>query len=281
MKLCRHGDKGREGPGIMDAEGRRRDLSGHICDLDGEMLRPENLDKIRAIDVSTLPIIADEIRYGPCVAGIGKFLCVGLNYSDHAEESGFAVPTEPEIFLKATSAVCGPNDAVIKPKGATKLDWEVELGIVIGADAAYVEVADAPGVIAGFCVINDISERAFQLERGTQWDKGKGCDSFGPIGPWLVTPEQIADVLDLNLWLAVNGRRYQHGNTRSMIFKPDYLVSYISRFMSLQPGDVISTGTPPGVGLGQDPPVYLNAGDEMVLGIDELGQQRQRVISLL
>lgn len=279
MKLLRYGEKGSEAPGILDTDGSIRDLSGHIDDISGETLRAESLDRLRTLDLSVLPRVEDTVRYGPCVAGIGKFLCVGLNYSDHAEESGFAVPEEPEIFTKATSAVNGPDDDIIKPRNATKLDWEVELGIVIGENTAYIPVEDAPRAIAGYCVINDVSERAFQLERGSQWDKGKGCDTFGPIGPWLVTPDEIVDVHNLNLWLEVNGKRYQDGNTRTMIFKPDFLVSYISQFMSLQPGDVISTGTPPGVGLGQKPPVYLEVNDRISLGIDQLGEQHQTVIA--
>lgn len=279
MKLLRYGERGSEAPGILDAGGNIRDLSGHVDDITGETLRGVCLNRLRTFDLSALPRVEEEARYGPCVAGIGKFLCVGLNYTDHAEESGFAVPEEPEIFTKATSAVNGPDDDIIKPRNATKLDWEVELGIVIGEDAAYIPVEDAPKAIAGYCVINDVSERAFQLERGSQWDKGKGCDTFGPIGPWLVTPDEIADVHNLNLWLEVNGKRYQDGNTRTMIFKPDFLVSYISQFMSLQPGDVISTGTPPGVGLGQKPPVYLEVNDRISLGIDHLGEQHQTVIA--
>ena len=279
MKLLRYGERGSEAPGVLDATGNIRDLSGHIDDINGATLRADCLNRLRTLDLSTLPRVEGGVRYGPCVAGIGKFLCVGLNYSDHAEESGFAVPEEPEIFTKATSAVNGPDDDIIKPRYATKLDWEVELGVVIGEDAAYISVEDAPEAIAGYCVINDVSERVFQLERGSQWDKGKGCDTFGPIGPWLVTPDEIADVNNLNLWLEVNGKRYQDGNTRTMIFKPDFLVSYLSQFMSLQPGDVISTGTPPGVGLGQKPPVYLEVNDRISLGIDQLGEQHQTVVA--
>jgi 5-carboxymethyl-2-hydroxymuconate isomerase len=216
-------------------------------------------------------------RLGPCVARPGKFICIGLNYADHAAETGAEVPKEPVVFLKATSAVSGPNDSIIKPRGATKLDWEVELAVVIGSECRYVDVKSAESAIAGYCVCNDVSERAFQLERGGQWDKGKGCDSFGPIGPWLVTTDELSDTSDLDMWLEVNGKRYQSGSTRTMIFRPAFLVSYLSQFMSLQPGDIISTGTPPGVGLGQKPPVYLNVGDTVTLGIARLGTQRQVV----
>ena len=218
-------------------------------------------------------------RLGPCVGRVGKFVCIGLNYADHAAESGASVPEEPVIFLKATSAICGANDDIIKPRNSNKLDWEVELGIVIGERARHVEATNALDHVAGYCVINDISEREFQLERGGTWDKGKGCDTFGPLGPWLVTRDEIKDVNNLRLWLEVNGRRFQNGSTRTMVFKPDFLVSYVSRFMTLLPGDIISTGTPPGVGLGQKPPLYLNIGDVMELGIDSLGRQRQTVVA--
>jgi 2-keto-4-pentenoate hydratase/2-oxohepta-3-ene-1,7-dioic acid hydratase in catechol pathway len=224
-------------------------------------------------------VVGNVTRVGPCVGNVGKFLCVGLNYADHAAESGMPVPKEPEIFSKATSAICGPNDDIIQPRDSEKLDWEVELAIVIGRDASYVSESTAHEFIAGYCVCNDVSERGFQLERGSQWDKGKGCDTFGPIGPWLVTPDEIADPLNLDMWLEVNGHRYQDGTTRTMVFGPAFIVSYLSRFMSLQPGDVITTGTPPGVGLGQKPPVYLKPGDRIELGIRSLGTQRQTVVA--
>lgn len=279
MKLLRHGEPGREKPGILDDEGKIRDLSEHVPDLNGQALTPESLDKLRQIDIRRLRHVEAGTRYGPCVGNVGKFLCIGLNYADHARESGMAIPEFPELFTKATSAICGPNDNIIKPRDSTKLDWEVELGLVIGSHSAYVPEDKAMKHIAGYCIVNDVSERTFQFDHGTQWDKGKGCDTFGPIGPWLVTHDEIENPLDLNLWLAVNGKRYQDGNTRTMIFDPAYIVSYLSRFMSLQPGDVISTGTPPGVGLGQKPPVYLKVGDVMTLGIDGLGQQIQTVIA--
>lgn len=277
MKLLRYGEPGREKPGILDDEGKIRALSGHLDDIGGDVLTPEGMNKLCQIDIYRLPQVEAGVRYGPCVGNVGKFLCIGLNYADHARESGMAIPEVPEIFTKATSAICGPDDNIVKPRHSTKLDWEVELGLVIGSHSSYVAEEEAMERIAGYCVVNDVSERTFQFDYGSQWDKGKGCDTFGPIGPWLVTRDEIENVLDLNLWLEVNGRRYQNGNTRTMIFNPAYLVSYVSRFMSLQPGDVISTGTPPGVGLGQKPPVYLNVGDVVTLGIDGLGQQTQTV----
>ena len=277
MKLLRYGEPGREQPGILDDEGNIRDLSGYVADIDGNALVPENLDRLRNIDIRQLPRVEDEVRYGPCIGSVGKFLCIGLNYADHARESGMPIPEVPELFSKATSAICGPNDNIIKPLDSTKLDWEVELGLIIGSHCAYVPENKAMEHIAGFCVVNDVSERAFQFDCGTQWDKGKGCDTFGPIGPWLVTRDEIENVLDLNLWLDVNSKRYQNGNTMTMIFDPAFIVSYLSRFMSLQPGDVISTGTPPGVGLGQKPPVYLEEGDTITLGVDGLGKQIQTV----
>jgi len=278
MKLARIGPSGQERPVIVARDGRYRDISSLIGDLGGSALSRDSLAKLAALDIETLPVIGEAERIGPCVANVGKFVCVGLNYADHAAETGAAVPAEPVLFLKATSALCGPNDPVIKPRGSTKLDWEVELGVVIGRTARYVSQAEAPDYIAGFCVINDVSERAFQLEGTGTWDKGKGCDSFGPVGPFLVTPDEAGDINQLSMFLDVNGRRFQNGNTRTMVFKPDFLVAYISNFMSLQPGDIISTGTPPGVGLGQKPPVYLNAGDRLWLGIEGLGEQRQTVI---
>jgi len=277
MKLLRYGESGREKPGMLDAQGRIRDLSSIVDDIALDALSAAGLARLRAIDPTSLPLVEETVRYGACVARVGKFICIGLNYADHAAETGAAIPEEPIIFLKATSAICGPNDKVLKPRGSTKLDWEVELGIVIGEHTSYVPEDRALDHIAGYCVINDVSERNFQIERGGQWDKGKGCDTFGPIGPWLVTRDEAGDVGDLKMWLDVNGRRYQNGSTKTMIFKPAFLVHYVSQFMSLQPGDVISTGTPPGVGLGQKPPVYLNAGDVMELGIEGLGAQRQVV----
>jgi len=277
MKLLRYGESGREKPGMLDAQGRIRDLSSIVDDIALDALSAAGLARLRAIDPASLPLVEETVRYGACVARVGKFICIGLNYADHAAETGAAIPEEPIIFLKATSAICGPNDKVLKPRGSTKLDWEVELGIVIGEHTSYVSEDRALDHIAGYCVINDVSERNFQIERGGQWDKGKGCDTFGPIGPWLVTRDEAGDVDDLKMWLDVNGRRYQNGSTKTMIFKPAFLVHYVSQFMSLQPGDVISTGTPPGVGLGQKPPVYLNAGDVMELGIEGLGIQRQVV----
>ena len=284
MKLLRYGQKGQEKPGVLDAQGRVRDLSGVVTDIAGRWLAPRELDKLRSLDLNTLPLVdgtpQQGLRLGPCVGAVGKFICIGLNYSDHAAESGMEVPKEPVVFNKWTSAICGPDDDVEIPRGSLKTDWEVELGVVIGTGGRYIEEADALKHVAGYCVINDVSERQYQLELGGTWDKGKGCDTFGPLGPWLVTADEVADPHALNLWLEVDGHRYQNGNTSTMVFRVPELVSYLSRFMSLQPGDVISTGTPPGVGLGQKPPVYLRAGQEMRLGIEGLGQQRQRTISL-
>ncbi|WP_022686772.1 fumarylacetoacetate hydrolase family protein [Sphingomonas phyllosphaerae] len=278
MKLVRYGATGAEKPGMIDADGAVRDLSAHVADIAGAMLGDAALAKLAAIDPATLPVVEVD-RYGPCVGAVGKFLCIGLNYSDHAAETGATVPTEPVIFTKATSAIIGPDDDVEIPRGSTKTDWEVELGIVIGTTARYVDEAEALNHIAGYCVINDVSERAFQLERQGTWDKGKGCDTFGPIGPWLVTRDEVADPTALGMWLEVNGHRYQDGSTATMVYKPAFLVHYVSQFMSLQPGDVISTGTPPGVGMGQKPQVFLKAGDVMELGIDGLGTQRQTVVA--
>jgi 2-keto-4-pentenoate hydratase/2-oxohepta-3-ene-1,7-dioic acid hydratase in catechol pathway len=279
MKLLRVGPDGREKPAILDDSGTVRDLSNVISDWSGAHLSDKSLQSIQQLDLTTLPALPKDERIGPCVAKIGKFICIGLNYADHAAETGAEVPDEPVIFNKWTSAVCGPNDPIIKPKNSTKLDWEVELGVVIGKTARYVSNAQATDHIAGYCVINDVSERNFQLERGGQWDKGKGCDSFGPIGPWLVTRDAVTDINNLSIWLEVNGKRYQDGNTRTMIFKVNEIVSYLSQFMSLQPGDVISTGTPPGVGLGLNPPVYLEPDDVVRLGIEGLGEQQQTVIN--
>ncbi|GAC1521077.1 MAG: ureidoglycolate lyase [Collimonas sp.] len=284
MKLLRYGQKGQEKPGVLDAQGRVRDLSGVIADIAGRYLLPQELDKLRALNLDSLPLVAGtpqhDLRLGPCVGAVGKFICIGLNYSDHAAESGMEVPAEPVVFSKWTSAICGPDDDVEIPRGSLKTDWEVELGVVIGIGGRYIDEADALKHVAGYCVINDVSERKYQLELGGTWDKGKGCDTFGPLGPWLVTADEVADPHALNLWLEVDGHRYQNGNTSTMVFQVPALVSYLSRFMSLQPGDVISTGTPPGVGLGQKPPVYLRAGQVMRLGIDGLGEQRQHTISL-
>jgi len=276
MKLLRVGASGQEKPAILDAEGKTRDLSSVVGDIAGDALLPETLAKIAAIDPATLPELAVD-RIGPCVGQVGKFICIGLNYSDHAAESGLDVPKEPVIFMKATSAVCGPNDTVLIPRKSVKTDWEVELGVVIGKGGVYIDEADALDHVAGYCVINDVSEREFQIERSGTWDKGKGCDTFGPIGPWLVTSDEVADPQNLKLWLEVDGHRYQDGTTSTMVFGVQHIVSYISQFMSLQPGDVISTGTPPGVGMGQKPPRYLKGGEVIELGIEGLGQQRQMV----
>ncbi|MDQ0301109.1 fumarylacetoacetate hydrolase family protein [Ancylobacter polymorphus] len=278
MKLVRYGQPGAERPAILDAQGVLRDLSGIVPDIAGATLLPEGLAKIAALDVSTLPVVEGTPRIGACVGQVGKFICVGLNYTDHAAESGMAIPDEPVLFMKATSCIVGPNDDVEIPRGSEKTDWEVELGIVIGKAAKYVSKEDAYDHVAGYCVINDVSERHFQLERGGQWDKGKGCDTFGPIGPWLVTTDEITDPHVLDMWLEVDGKRYQNGSTRTMIFDVPTIVSYVSQFMSLQPGDIISTGTPPGVGLGQKPPVYLKPGQTMRLAISGLGEQRQTTV---
>ena len=278
MKLLRYGPKGQEKPGILDAEGQVRDLSAHVADIGGETLGDAALAKIADLDISSLPVVEID-RYGPCVAGVGKFICIGLNYSDHAEESGLAVPPEPVIFAKATSAICGPNDDIEIPRGSKATDWEVELGVVIGKEAKYIDEADALDYVAGYCVINDISERDFQIERAGQWTKGKSADTFGPIGPWLVTRDEVADPQALSMYLDVNDKRMQDGNTNTMVFGVAHVVAYLSQFMSLQPGDIISTGTPPGVGLGIKPePVYLKAGDKMELGIEGLGTQKQSVV---
>jgi len=278
MKLLRYGSPGREKPGLLDANGTIRDLSGVIADVGGDALLPESLAKLRQLDAKTLPAVDGNQRIGPCVAGVGKFLCVGLNYSDHAAESGMKVPAEPIIFMKATSSIVGPNDELEIPRGSEKTDWEVELGVVIGKTAKYVDEASALDHVAGFCVVHDVSERAFQLEGTGQWVKGKSADTFGPIGPWLVTPDEVPDYDELDMWLEVDGKKYQNGTTKTMVFGVPYLVSYLSRFMSLRPGDIISTGTPPGVGHGMKPPVYLRAGNEVRLGVARLGEQRQRVV---
>jgi 2-keto-4-pentenoate hydratase/2-oxohepta-3-ene-1,7-dioic acid hydratase in catechol pathway len=278
MKLMRHGAKGSERPAIIDADGQLRDLSGVLADIGAADLTPASLAKLAALDIARLPVVERPGRIAPPYAGLGKFICVGLNYADHAAESGLPVPPEPVIFMKATSAVIGANDAVVLPRDSQKSDWEVELGVVIGTRARYVTQEEALGHVAGYCVVNDLSERAYQLERGGTWDKGKGCDTFGPIGPWLVTADEVPDPQNLALWLEVNGKRVQDGHTGTMVFGVAHLVSYISRFMTLEPGDIISTGTPPGVGMGQKPaPTYLRPGDTMRLGIAGLGEQRQTV----
>jgi 2,4-diketo-3-deoxy-L-fuconate hydrolase len=279
MKLFRWGETGRERPGVIDESGVGRDLSGYVRDIDAEWLAVGMITDLRQIDVASLPIVAPSVRVGPCVGRIGKFICIGLNYSDHAAETGNVVPPEPVLFLKATSAVVGPNDDIVIPRGSRETDWEVELGVVIGKKASYVDEAMAMSHVAGYCVINDVSEREFQLERQGTWDKGKGCDTFGPIGPWLVTPDEIPDPQDLHLWLEVDGRRFQNGSTRTMVYGVPFLISYVSRFMTLHPGDVISTGTPPGVGMGQKPPVFLSPGQTIELGIDGPGRQRQRTVA--
>lgn len=279
MKLLRFGNPGSERPGVLDNDGRLRDLSQYISDLRGDALLPESLARLRQLDLYSLPLVEGNPRIGACVGGIGKFICIGLNYADHAAETGADIPQEPVVFSKWTSAVVGPNDNVIIPRGSQKTDWEVELGVVIGKVGRYIDERDAMQHVAGYCVINDVSEREYQIERGGTWDKGKGCDTFGPTGPWLVTADEIPDPNALNLWLEVDGKRYQDGNTRTMIFKVPYIISYLSRFMSLQPGDVISTGTPPGVGMGQKPqPVYLRAGQTIRLGIEGLGEQQQLTV---
>ncbi len=279
MKLLRFGPPGQEKPGMLDTQGVIRDLSAHLPDLDGRHLGRDRLAMLADLDPATLPEVPQGTRLGPCVGGVGKFLCIGLNYSDHAAETGSQLPPEPVVFNKWTSAICGPDDDVIIPRNSQKTDWEVELGVVIGEGGKYIDETDAMKHVAGYCVINDVSEREFQLERSGTWDKGKGCDTFGPLGPWLVTPDEVADPHELDMWLEVDGKRYQDGNTRTMVYQIPYLISYLSRFMSLQPGDVISTGTPPGVGMGQKPQVYLRPGQRMRLGIEGLGEQNQQVVA--
>jgi len=279
MKLLRYGAPGAEKPGLLDQDGALRDLSGVISDVAGEALSDENLAKLRDLDPATLPLVDGDPRLGPCVGQVGKFICIGLNYADHAAESGMALPEEPVIFFKATSAICGPNDDVEIPRTSVKSDWEVELGVVIGKHTKYVSKEDALDHVAGYCVVNDLSERDFQLHRSGQWVKGKSCDTFGPIGPWLVTRDEVADPQDLAMYLEVNGHRYQDGSTQTMHFDVATVISHLSQFMSLQPGDVISTGTPPGVGMGQKPETYLKPGDKMELGIAGLGVQKQKVVA--
>jgi 2-keto-4-pentenoate hydratase/2-oxohepta-3-ene-1,7-dioic acid hydratase in catechol pathway len=279
MKLLRYGPAGSEKPAILADDGSIRDLSAHVGDIQGDVIGPAGLAKLAQIDPSSLPIVAEGARLGPCVAGTGKFICIGLNYVDHAAESGMAVPPEPVIFMKATSAICGPNDPIIIPRGSEKTDWEVELAVVIGTKCKYVSEADALDYVAGYALTNDVSERAFQLERAGNWTKGKSCDNFGQLGPWLVTRDEVADPQNLSMWLTVNGQTMQDGSTKTMVYGVAHVVSYLSQFMTLHPGDVISTGTPPGVGMGKKPPHYLRAGDVVELGIAGLGQQRQDVIA--
>ena len=279
MKLLRYGPAGQEKPGLLDAQGAIRDLSGEVADVAGEALLPASLERLKAIDPASLPKVEGNPRIGPCVGAVGKFPAIGLNYADHAEESGQPVPEEPVIFMKAPSCICGPNDDTVMPRHSTKLDWEVELAMVIGKPGVYIEESEAAGHIAGFCVVNDVSERNFQLESTGQWVKGKSADSFGPVGPWLVTPDEAGDPHNLGIWLEVNGERQQNGNTETLIFNVYHLVSYVSRFMSLQSGDIITTGTPPGVGLGQKPPRFLKVGETVRLGIDGLGEQQQRIVA--
>lgn len=282
MKLLRYGPSGAEKPGLLDQNGNVRDLSGHVADVAGDALLPETIARLAALDPKSLPLVKgtpqDDLRLGPCVGQVGKFVCIGLNYADHAAESGMEIPSEPVIFSKWTSAITGPDDQVEIPLGAEKTDWEVELGVIIGKGGRYIEEENALDHVAGFCVVNDVSERNYQLERGGTWDKGKGNDTFGPIGPWLVTRDEVGDFDNLSMWLEVDGQRYQNGSTATMVFRVPHLVSYCSRFMSLQPGDVISTGTPPGVGMGQSPQVYLQGGETMRLGVEGLGVQTQKVV---
>nr|WP_295106257.1 fumarylacetoacetate hydrolase family protein [uncultured Caulobacter sp.] len=280
MKLLRYGPKGSEKPGLLDAEGKIRDLSGHVADITGAQLSPASLKALAAIDPASLPLVEGSPRYGVPVNGVSKFIAVGLNFADHAAESNLPIPAEPVLFTKAVSCLTGPNDNVMIPRGSEKTDWEVELGVVIGSRASYVSEAEALDYVAGYVLINDVSERAFQIERGGTWDKGKGCDTFGPVGPWMVTSDEVGDPQNLAMWLDVNGQRKQDGSSKTMIFPISKLVSYISEFMTLEPGDLITTGTPPGVGMGQKPePVYLKAGDEIRLGIEKLGEQRQIVVA--
>ena len=279
MKLLRYGSPGSEKPGMLDADGKIRSLEGVIDDLGGDALSDASIKKIGALDPTTLPEVDASTRIGPCVAGVGKIVCIGLNYSDHAAESGMEVPPEPVMFMKATSAISGPNDNVVIPRNSKKSDWEVELGVVIGKHAKYVSESEALNYIAGYCVVNDLSEREFQVERSGQWVKGKSCDTFAPLGPWLVTRDEVADPQNLNMWLELNGDKVQDGSTKTMVYGVAHLISYLSQFMSLHPGDVISTGTPPGVGLGMDPPRYLVPGETMRVGIEGLGEQNQTTVA--
>lgn len=279
MKLVRYGEPGAEKPGMLDGDGRIRDLSGTISDIGGDTLLPASIEKLKSVDPQSLPLVDGNPRLGPCVGSIGKFMCIGLNYSDHAAETGNPIPKEPILFMKATSAVIGPNDDVAIPRGSEQTDWEVELGFVIGKPGKYIAEADAFDHIAGYCVVNDVSERHFQMHREGTWTKGKSCDTFGPVGPWLVTGDEVPDPQNLGIWTEVNGHRYQNGNTQTMIYGVSFLVSYLSQFMTLHPGDIVATGTPPGVGMGCKPPVFLKPGDVMRLGVDGLGEQQQKVVA--
>jgi 2-keto-4-pentenoate hydratase/2-oxohepta-3-ene-1,7-dioic acid hydratase in catechol pathway len=279
MKLLRFGPVGNERPGILDHHNQIRDLSGVVDDISHTTLLPDSIERLQELDLDRLLLVTGQSRIGACVGNVGKFICIGLNYSDHAAEAGMAVPKEPVVFMKATSAICGPDDNVVIPRGSLKTDWEVELGVVIGKTAKYVTEPDALSHVAGYCVVNDVSERAFQLEGTGQWTKGKSADSFGPIGPWLVTPDEVPDPQGLGMWLEIDGHRFQNGSTKTMVFGVAHLISYLSQYMSLQPGDIISTGTPPGVGMGQKPPLFLKAGNRIRLGIDGLGEQNQTVVA--
>ena len=279
MKLLRYGPAGAEKPGMLDSDGSIRDLSGVVGDISGDMVTPEGLDNLRAVSPASLPKVDGNPRIGPCVSDIGKFMCIGLNYSDHAAETGGEVPSEPILFMKANSAISGPNDDVIIPRESKQTDWEVELGFVIGKPGKYISEADAMSHVAGYCVVNDVSERDFQIRKQGQWTKGKSCDTFGPVGPWLVTADEVEDPQALALWTEVNGHRYQDGNTNTMVYGVQYLVSYLSKFMTLQAGDLVATGTPPGVGMGQNPRVFLKPGDVMRLGIEGLGEQKQNLVA--
>ena len=279
MKLLRYGPAGAEKPGVLDADGAIRDLSGAIADISCDALLPDSIEKLKAIDPASLPKVDGSPRIGACVGNVGKFMCIGLNYSDHAAETGGEVPSEPILFMKANSAIQGPNDDVIIPRDSEQTDWEVELGFVIGKGGKYISEADAMSHVAGYCVVNDVSERNFQIRMEGQWTKGKSCDTFGPLGPWLVTADEVADPQALGLWTEVNGHRYQNGNTNTMVYGVQYLISYLSKFMSLQPGDVVATGTPPGVGMGQKPRVFLKPGDTVRLGVDGMGVQKQKMVA--
>ena len=279
MKLLRYGPAGAEKPGVLDADGAIRDLSGAVADISGDALLPDSIEKLKAIDPASLPKVDGSPRIGACIGNVGKFMCIGLNYSDHAAETGGEVPSEPILFMKANSAIQGPNDDVIIPRDSEQTDWEVELGFVIGKGGKYINEADAMSHVAGYCVVNDVSERNFQIRMEGQWTKGKSCDTFGPLGPWLVTADEVADPQALGLWTEVNGHRYQNGNTNTMVYGVQYLISYLSKFMSLQPGDVVATGTPPGVGMGQKPRVFLKPGDTVRLGVDGMGVQKQKLVA--
>ncbi|MBL4720662.1 MAG: fumarylacetoacetate hydrolase family protein [Alphaproteobacteria bacterium] len=279
MKLLRFGEPGAEKPGMLDADGAIRDLSSAVADIGGDVLSPASIEKLKALDPTSLPKVDGSPRLGPCVANVGKFMCIGLNYSDHAAETGGEVPAEPILFMKANSAISGPNDDVIIPRDSEQTDWEVELGFVIGKGGKYISEEDALSHVAGYCVINDVSERNFQIRMEGQWTKGKSCDTFGPLGPWLVTADEVPDPQALDLWTEVNGHRYQDGNTRTMVYGVQFLISYLSKFMTLHPGDVVATGTPPGVGMGQKPRVFLKPGDTMKLGVTGLGVQEQKLVA--